>query len=112
VKVWKRPQGNDFSKWECSLQEKMRDAVTAVDITRDPKNSRDLLAVGFEDGHIEIYAIRDDDLSSSQLLQHLNQDVAHVDQIHRLAWRSGPPGLQLASCSEDRSVRLLSFNEV
>lgn len=88
---------------------------------------RRLLAVGLETGEISIYSnliaasgkwevtssipIGYDLFTPTPLRAGLNFDcrVAHVDQIHRLAWQSTdePTERRLASCSEDGTLKIL-----
>ena len=35
--------------------------------------------------------------------------IRHVDHVHRLVWRPGEHGMQLASCSEDGTLRLFTI---
>lgn len=90
------------------------------------------MAVGTESGEVIIYEATVDgpgqflerlvldhecvihrELLESTLILLPRASIAHVDQIHRLAWRpSHAPGspCDLAMCAEDRSLRIIRIN--
>ncbi|KAJ9096361.1 hypothetical protein QFC21_005182 [Naganishia friedmannii] len=106
-KLW-RKASESGDKWEVTAMHKGKEAATAVDIVRDEQNQRDLLAVGYEDGTIEAHAVSAN-ATAVDLLFTIPQTYAHIEQINRLAWRKNEESFQLASCSEDRSVKVLSI---
>ncbi|KAJ9119509.1 hypothetical protein QFC22_003217 [Naganishia vaughanmartiniae] len=55
-KLW-RKASESGDKWELTATHKGKEAATAVNIVRDDKHQRDLLAVGYEDGTIEVHAV-------------------------------------------------------
>ena len=65
------------------------------------------MAIGTEGGAIRIHRI--DREGSSEHVGDVETSIAHAGVVNRLAWRpaSGDRnGLELASCSDDRSVRI------
>ncbi len=86
----------------------MREAATAVAICRGEGLESDLLAVGMETGAVEIYRIQSGDISSKAVAV-LPDELAHVDQIHRLLWAQRDGALLLTSCSEDRSLKICNL---
>ncbi|KAJ9104212.1 hypothetical protein QFC19_004029 [Naganishia cerealis] len=106
-KLW-RKASNSGDKWELTATVKGKEAATAVNLIRDDEHQRDLLAVGYEDGTIEIHAVSANGTTVERLFV-IPQQYAHVEQINRLAWRKIQDSFQLASCSEDRSVKVLTI---
>ncbi|CAL1702353.1 unnamed protein product [Somion occarium] len=108
VKIW-HIKNLGSKKWPAEATLKLRDAVTAVAFASADSDQRRRLAVGLESGEIVIYS---NPLSApSEWKEELFIDSrhAHVDHIHRLSWRPGTNGMtkQLASCSEDGTVKVL-----
>jgi len=91
------------------------DAATAVAFSPTDCDQRRRVAIGLESGHILIYSSSANP-SEWQLELTVDSSSAHVDQIHRIAWRplitkeAGGRIIkkQLASCSEDHTLRILS----
>ncbi|KAF8322272.1 WD40 repeat-like protein [Clavulina sp. PMI_390] len=110
VKLWHRPSDGG-SKWGCIQTLKLEDAATAVDFLPRRSNGIRYLAVGLESGQVHVF--ESSELEFKPVLV-IDQSIAHVDQIHRLAWRPSRSGqdsvCQLAMCSEDRSLRVISIN--
>ncbi|EIW70033.1 hypothetical protein TREMEDRAFT_68443 [Tremella mesenterica DSM 1558] len=92
VKIWTSSAGED--QWIQVASIKLTEAATAIDFTDSPSGS--ILAVGTENGTIEIYSL----LFVMWL------------PVNRLAFRpqkGEQGGLILASCSDDRSVRIFDI---
>ncbi|KAI9574602.1 WD40-repeat-containing domain protein [Boletus coccyginus] len=124
VKIWSPKADSDH--WPTLVTLKFTEAATAVAFCSLGATRR-LLAVGLETGEISIYSnliaasgkwevtssipIGYDLFTPTSLRAGLNFDyrVAHVDQIHRLAWQSTdePTERRLASCSEDGTLKIL-----
>ncbi|KAI8919960.1 WD40-repeat-containing domain protein [Powellomyces hirtus] len=95
---------------------KLEESVTAVAFAPDFVQDRYVLALGLEDGSILMYtASYDTNLVSFSDPIYVGN--AHVATVKALAWRprpsqsntdSGSIYMQLASCSEDHSVRLFT----
>ncbi|KAH8118457.1 WD40 repeat-like protein [Phellopilus nigrolimitatus] len=92
---------------------KTKEAATAVAFSPASGSRRRLLAVGMENGNILIYS-SSIDMPEKWIDQiYLDKSIAHVDQIHRIDWRPQKPNLentkdsQLATCSEDGTLRIL-----
>jgi elongator complex protein 2 len=98
-------------------------AVTAVDFlphtfTGTKAERRYVLAVGLEDGRIELWSgVQRDQTAVSAIewsnLYRINENLVHCGTVKKLAWRkwekNGELEFDLASCSEDFSVRLFNF---
>ncbi|WWC69248.1 uncharacterized protein I206_103185 [Kwoniella pini CBS 10737] len=108
VKIW-IPSIKDKSNWKVSEIIKFNEATTSVSIISPNINERKyLLAVGTEIGSISIYTldIIEEEVKSKELII-FDESISHVGPVNRLAWRRKDDGkLQLASCSDDRSVRV------
>jgi len=70
------------------------------------ENGKRLLAIGLENGEVAIYSG-----SSTPETWHereiINSRFAHVDHIHRMCWRPLVGHRELATCSEDGTLRIL-----
>ncbi|KAI0676913.1 WD40 repeat-like protein [Trametes maxima] len=102
VKIWRRQAEPD--KWTAIATIQAKAAATAVAFAPPSLDEQSItLAVGLESGEIHLYASPRDDPSDWSCKLTLDTHLAHVDHIHRLAWR--PTGdhtvQQLASCGED-----------
>ncbi|KAI5124733.1 hypothetical protein M0805_005368 [Coniferiporia weirii] len=92
---------------------KTKEACTAIAFAPAEGNGLRLLAVGLENGEIIVYSNSAE--KPEKWVQHLclNNSVAHVDQVHRMEWRPrradhlGVAQYQLATCSEDGTLRIL-----
>lgn len=108
VRVWQ----NNGDKWTAVASIKTKEAATAVDFASGDQGGRRLLGVGLENGDILIYASPTTDPTKWELITSRTQ--WHVGQLHQLSWRPSPPpgaGQQLASCSEDGTLRILSVRD-
>lgn len=96
-----------------------RDSVTALSWTGvDRSRNTGLLAVGMDNGLIELWSLSSDSSGSSQpsrfdvaLAARFDPFLCHVATVHRLAWRecnddSVSKGLELASCGADHCIRV------
>ncbi|WRT67342.1 uncharacterized protein IL334_004312 [Kwoniella shivajii] len=104
VKIW-IPSEEDRSQWIAADTIKFTEATTAVDIISYQDSY--LLAVGTETGSISIHSLKqvEDKVESKELIS-LESSISHVAPVNRLAWRWKGDRVQLASCSDDRSVRV------
>ncbi|KAH9894323.1 WD40 repeat-like protein [Cubamyces lactineus] len=112
VKVWRRVDGED-KKWTAVATIQVKSAATAVAFAPRPADSKSrTLAVGLESGEILLFASPRETPSQWTCTSTIDTRLAHVDQIHRLAWR--PTGnhdvQQLASCGEDGTLKLLTVH--
>ncbi|XP_006460047.1 hypothetical protein AGABI2DRAFT_68113 [Agaricus bisporus var. bisporus H97] len=107
VKIWKRVE----EKWATTAVIKTSSPATAVDFSPVDTEQMRKLAVGHEDGTIEIYRNSPADPSGWKLDITIDKSLAHVDQIHRLSWRPrskyNNKTNELASCSEDGTLKIL-----
>ncbi|KAJ3572458.1 hypothetical protein NP233_g3066 [Leucocoprinus birnbaumii] len=110
VKIW--TQGD--KKWTTMATIKTPSPATAVDFSPVNSNQGRRLAVGLEDGRLQIFSNVLSDLSSWSLDTTIDTGLAHVNQIHRLSWRpaakdgkDGKGVTELASCSEDGTLKVL-----
>ena len=109
---------------------KTKEAATAISISsKDAEHDR-LLAIGLENGDIYVYVNEDAELRTWKEKCALDRrfgilkmtagsttdcpySIAHTDQIHRLSWRPclprNPGTHQLASCSEDGTLRVITI---
>ncbi|WVF71999.1 hypothetical protein IAT40_006810 [Kwoniella sp. CBS 6097] len=114
VKIW-IPANADGTQWTAANTIKLDDSATAVDIialpaTAEQADRRYLIAVGTESGVISIYSLkRATDQVETKALYTLEQSISHVGAINRLAFRRVGDKVQLASASDDRSVRVFDI---
>jgi len=106
VKIWSPKAGSD--RWPALATLKFQEAATAVAFCSLDSKKR-LLAVGLETGEILIYCSLRSTPEKWDLMHSIDRGIAHVDQIHRLAWQSTEDAIKkhLASCSEDGTLRIL-----
>ncbi|KAI0663098.1 WD40 repeat-like protein [Cubamyces menziesii] len=110
VKIWRRADGpGEDKKWAAVATIQVKSAATAVAFAPRPADSKSrTLAVGLESGEILLFASPRETPSQWSSSLTIDTRLAHVDQIHRLAWR--PTGdhdvQQLASCGEDGTLKL------
>jgi len=88
---------------------KMKEAATAVAFSPINRDARRRLAIGLESGEIHIYSSTLQSPSEWQLDTTFASGIAHVDQVHRLAWQPTRERntMRLASCSEDGTLKIL-----
>ncbi|KAG9317533.1 quinon protein alcohol dehydrogenase-like superfamily [Chiua virens] len=106
VKIWSPRDGS--TSWPSLTTLKFAEAATAVAFC-SLDAARRLLAVGLETGEIAIYANQIVAPGGWDIVASISIGVAHVDQIHRLAWHTTYESTEkyLASCSEDGSLKIL-----
>ncbi|KIJ20201.1 hypothetical protein PAXINDRAFT_160820 [Paxillus involutus ATCC 200175] len=109
VKIWSPKAGSD--RWPALATLKFKEAATAVAFCSldSKKIARRLLAVGLETGEILIHHGSRSAPEHWDLVHSIGRGIAHIAQIHRLAWRStdDPTKKHLASCSEDGTLKIL-----
>ncbi|WVW82861.1 hypothetical protein I302_104873 [Kwoniella bestiolae CBS 10118] len=107
VKIW-IPTNEDKSNWKCTETIKFNEATTSVDMI--PYQDGYLLAVGTEIGSMSIYSLtKESGDIKAEVLTTLDESISHVGPVNRLAWRRQDGKYQLASCSDDRSVRVFDI---
>lgn len=92
---------------------KLPEAATAVAFAPADGDQRRRLAVGLESGEIVIFSSAVDAPAEWRQDYTVPKGLAHVGQIHRLAWRpqrAGSSVRQLASCSEDGTLKVLDVH--
>ncbi|KAG2369868.1 WD40-repeat-containing domain protein [Suillus spraguei] len=108
VKIWK--QHSDSTGWGAIATMKFEEAATAVAFCSAGADAQERwLAVGLETGEIKIYSSLMSTPDQWRPVLTIDSSLAHVDQINRLAWRAtdNPLRKQLASCSEDGTLKVL-----
>ena len=89
---------------------KLPEAATAVDTVAVPGGRGVLLAIGTESGGVELHTLSEGLESTSSVK--VDQEEGHVGPVNRLAFRPSKDGgrkeVVLASCSDDRSVRVFA----
>ncbi|WVQ98910.1 hypothetical protein IAU59_006041 [Kwoniella sp. CBS 9459] len=115
VKIW-IPATPDASQWTAANTIKLEESVTAVEIIAvlssavSSQKGRYLIAIGTESGAISIHSLkRVDAVVETRVLATLDQSITHVGAINRLAFRRVGDRVQLASASDDRSVRVFDI---
>nr|ODN87872.1 elongator complex protein 2 [Cryptococcus depauperatus CBS 7841] len=107
IKIWMQAVENG-SQWMPRATIKFNEAATAVDIIS--YEAKELLAAGTESGSMSIYILRvTENVVEADLLTTFEPRMSHVGAVNRLAWRKLAGSLSLASCSEDRSVRVFGI---
>ncbi|KIM46249.1 hypothetical protein M413DRAFT_16963 [Hebeloma cylindrosporum] len=103
VKIWEKGNGH----WNAISTIKTSQAATAVAFAPGNGEKR-RLAIGLENGEILIYWGLCTTTSDWRLDETVCSRLAHVDHIHRMAWRpSSTHPDELATCSEDGTLRIL-----
>ena len=105
---------------------KLLEPATAVDAVADDSGQL-ILAIGTESGSIDIYVVSQavevkhvhkvdiryvnrSSVLHEECLTPSSSSLAHAGPVNRLAWRRRDAQLQLASCSDDRSVRVFDVD--
>ncbi|KAI0721823.1 WD40 repeat-like protein [Cerioporus squamosus] len=114
VKIWQRP-GETGQKWTAVATIQAGAAATAVAFAPDhPESKSRTLAIGLESGEILICRSPREIASQWTNVLTIEKRLAHIDHIHRLAWRPSNRGEdiphQLASCGEDGTLKLLTVH--
>ncbi|KAI6105643.1 WD40-repeat-containing domain protein [Pisolithus sp. B1] len=111
VKIWAPNVTSD--RWPALATLKFKEAATAIAFcSLDDLSTIDrrLLAVGLETGEIFIYSGSKSSPDTWDLACVVGRRTAHVDHIHRLAWRMTEEAhiKQLASCGEDGTLKVMT----
>ncbi|KAJ3022623.1 Elongator subunit elp2 [Thoreauomyces humboldtii] len=116
IKVWAMGEG----KRVCVHEVKLEEGVTAVSFAGELIKERYVLAVGLENGDIQIHGFEYTEGVLKKDTDIVSLSDAHAASIRSLAWRPRPYACgivgnvdaiqaQLASCSADWSVRLFTL---
>lgn len=115
VKVWSVNKDSSSVNLLSTLPQ-FRDSVTALScVSCDPSGCVSLLAVGMDNGLIEIWSVASRNLEvpalSAACAIRFDPFLCHVSTVYRLRWRDvngseSAEVLQLASCGADHSVRV------
>lgn len=111
VKIWAVENGNSVR--QLMVLPQFNCGITALSWAgHGCSDSDELLAVGMEDGLIELWSLSK---VAAALAVRLDPFLCHVSTVHRLAWRSDSQSedastMQLASCGADHSVRVFKVN--
>lgn len=122
VKIW--TLGKDTSVKQITTLPQFNSSVTALSwVGLDRKSNDGLLAVGMENGLIELWSLsvkRSEDgvaadAVAAALVVRLDPLMCHVSSVNRLAWRNrrnedSSSSIQLASCGVDQCVRVFEVN--
>ncbi|KAH9844010.1 WD40 repeat-like protein, partial [Rhodofomes roseus] len=113
VRIWRQQDTSKHDKWTAIATLTTAEAATAVAFASSEfggRVHRRILFVGLESGEIFVYSSPIDDATQWKQQLTLDSRLAHVDHIHHLACRPSddPATIQLASCSEDNTLKLLS----
>ncbi|KND04539.1 Elongator subunit ELP2 [Spizellomyces punctatus DAOM BR117] len=118
VKIWAKQF--DGTSWKALTTLKFGEGVTAVDFAPRLIANSYILAAGLEDGRIQVFqlSLEDNNASWTESVS-IPLDDCHAGPVKSVAWRTrriqadersstSTEVLQLATCSEDHSVRLFS----
>ncbi|KIK06761.1 hypothetical protein K443DRAFT_88816 [Laccaria amethystina LaAM-08-1] len=114
VKIWSKEE--NILHWSITTTIKTKAPATAVAFAPGDLHARQNilfgmrhLAIGLETGDIIIYSNKVGSSASDWRIElSIDTSIAHVDHIHRLAWRPTiGSSSELASCSEDGTLRIL-----
>ncbi|XP_063702419.1 elongator complex protein 2 [Culicoides brevitarsis] len=83
--------------------------VTAIAVSPKNLESGYLIAIGFGSGVISLYNLNTQDGAWS-LVHRMPQEIAHHLPVKRLSFRPASDKIELASCSEDNSVKIFQIN--
>ncbi|KIJ56528.1 hypothetical protein M422DRAFT_22691 [Sphaerobolus stellatus SS14] len=111
VKIW-QPADDNSANWTNAITLTFKEAATAVDFSPVLSDGCRRLAIGLENGDIYIYSQNVSETQGSWK-QELIIEKQHVASVTRLSWRpSGDKASdqQLASCSEDGTIRLIGVH--
>ncbi|KAI8071807.1 WD40-repeat-containing domain protein [Gongronella butleri] len=112
IKIWQQPAGHSPSspEWTAIATLKCTDAITALDFAPHFKDNRYLLAVGLENGQLQLWSAPSDAPMQWEMVCQVDERLCHAGVVRSVAWRSTDGQLQLASGSEDHSVRILNIH--
>ncbi|CAO3634423.1 unnamed protein product [Mucor hiemalis] len=111
LKIWARPD-ESVANWACVATIKCAEAITAVDFAPVAVNGKYILAVGLENGRIQLLSSADmQQLNQWELWHAVDERLCHYGVVRSLAWRQPVENeniLQLASGGEDHAVRIFN----
>ncbi|GAB4840330.1 Elongator subunit elp2 [Ancistrocladus abbreviatus] len=113
VKIW--AVENECSVKHLTTLPQFPSSVTALSwLGLDRKTSEGLLAIGMENGLIELWGLTTSSLTAA-LVSRFDPYMCHAATLQRLAWRSAEKSedhqsVQLASCGADHCVRVFQVN--
>ncbi|KAI9497334.1 WD40-repeat-containing domain protein [Zychaea mexicana] len=102
IKIWTQ-QGET---WGCVATIKCVEAVTAIEFAPAQVDGQYLLAVGLEDGQLQLLGAATAGEWGSW--HNVDKRSCHVGVVRSLSWRTHDGAFQLASAGEDHSVRILN----
>ncbi|KAG9006169.1 hypothetical protein FRB94_012243 [Tulasnella sp. JGI-2019a] len=109
VKIWQGIDGSQ-KEWQTIATLKLDEPATAVDFSWPDRGERRLLAIGLETGDVLVYSSPIKAIVEWNLLLHLDSSIAHLDQVHRVAWRpalGASSSASIATCGDDGTARIL-----
>ncbi|GJE84599.1 WD40 repeat-like protein [Phanerochaete sordida] len=113
VKIWSPASLAAQTKPAPQATLALPEAATAVAFAPVDADQRRRLAVGLESGEIVVYSSAVHAPAEWRVDCTVPSQLAHVGQVHRVAWRPQEPGArvrQLASCSEDGTLKVLDVH--
>ncbi|KAI8887665.1 WD40 repeat-like protein [Backusella circina FSU 941] len=108
VKIWSHTPDN--KNWTCVATIKCTEAVTAVDFAPALVDDKYVVALGLENGHIQLLSSVDNEANEWTQWHNVDERLCHFGVVRSLTWRNFNQDntLQLASAGEDHSVRILN----
>uniref|UniRef100_A0A6A7G1A1 Elongator complex protein 2 n=1 Tax=Hirondellea gigas TaxID=1518452 RepID=A0A6A7G1A1_9CRUS len=113
VKIWSQIHSGE---WNLVSEITMKLSVTSVSFSPQTLNDSKgyLIAIGLENGFIEIWSGSEDSTNAMKWKCELKLDesICHCSSVRRIVWRRNPitESLQFASCSLDHSVRIFDVS--
>lgn len=110
VKIWAVEQ--DSSVKQMMTLPQFSSSVTALSwVGIDRQSNHGLLAVGMENGLIELWSLTINKSAAANLAVRFDTSLCHVSSVNRLSWRNPEKSeecrrMQLASCGADQCVRV------
>lgn len=110
VKIWAVEQ--DSSVKQMITLPQFSSSVTALSwVGIDRQSNHGLLAVGMENGLIELWSLTINKSAAANLAVRFDTSLCHVSSVNRLSWRNPEKSeeckrMQLASCGADQCVRV------
>ncbi|KAK4519809.1 uncharacterized protein ATC70_010051 [Mucor velutinosus] len=116
IKVWAQSNADEeAAKWDCVATIKCAEAVTAIDFAPAAVNNKYIIAVGLENGRIQLLSSVDlQQINQWEMWHQFDQRLCHHGVVRSLSWRHPSSAteetnlLQLASGGEDHSVRIFN----
>lgn len=123
VKIWEVNTEKESCVQQLTALPTFKASVTAVTWTGlQPQNKDGLLAIGMENGLIELWSLslgkNEEDSSFSgpnaSVVIQFDPFMCHVSSVNRLAWRNSDDSdnMELASCGADQCVRIFKVSFV